>query len=85
MKRFQPADQRARGGKAYAGYLEARAKDRRGRVTDAALSELRNGWYLGEKRFGKRILEAIRMPVGGGRRKGSVGGTAARAFSAGHC
>jgi putative transposase len=33
-----------RGGRAYAGYLEARAKDAEGAVTDGVLKELRKGW-----------------------------------------
>ena len=69
----------ARGGKAYAGYLEARAKDRKGVITDAALSELRSGWYLGERSFGEKVLEAIKIPFVVDRIKGSVGGDAARA------
>ena len=78
LRAFQ-LSQDARGGKAYAGYLEARAKDRKGVITDAALSELWNGWYLGEKSFGEKIVEAIKLPFGIARKKGSVGGVAARA------
>ena len=78
LKAFELSED-ARGGKAYAGYLEARAKDRKGGITDAALSELRSGWYLGEKSFGEKILEAIKMPFGVERKKGSVGGEMARA------
>ena len=69
----------ARGGKAYTGYLEARAKDSKGVMTDAALSELRKGWFLGEKSFGEKILESIKMPSAAEKKKGSVGGVAARA------
>ncbi|MEO5712714.1 MAG: transposase [Luteolibacter sp.] len=69
----------ARGGKAYAGYLEARAKDRKGVVSDEALSELRTGWYLGERSFGEKVLEAIKGAVVIDRKKSSVGGGAARA------
>lgn len=68
-----------RGGKAYAGYLEARAKDRKGVVSDGALDELRRGWYLGEARFAEKVLAAIKGAVGGKRKRSSVGGTAARA------
>lgn len=68
----------ARGGKAYGGYLEARAKDRKSTITDAALSELRKGWYLGERSFREKILEAIKLPGAVARQKGSVGGEAAR-------
>jgi putative transposase len=67
-----------RGEKAYAGYLEARAKDSKGVVSDEALAELRRGWYLGEPTFGEKILEAIKV-VGGSRKKSSVGGGAAKA------
>ena len=78
LRAFQLSED-ARGGKAYAGYLEARAKDRKGAMTDAALSELRKGWYLGEKSFGEKILESIKMPFAAAGKKGSVGGIAARA------
>jgi len=73
LRAFQLSED-ARGGRAYAGYLESRAKDRLGVITDAALSELRRGWYLGEKSFGDKVLEAIKMPLGVARKKGSVGG-----------
>lgn len=68
-----------RGGKAYAGYLEARAKDRNGVVSDKAMAELRRGWCLGEATFGEKVLEAIKAAVGGERKKSSVGGAAAKA------
>ncbi|MEO5713040.1 MAG: transposase [Luteolibacter sp.] len=68
-----------RGGRAYAGYLEARAKDANGAVTDAALKELRRGWYLGEKSFGDRLLEVLAPDAGPKRKKGSVSGEAASA------
>jgi REP element-mobilizing transposase RayT len=68
-----------RGGKAYAGYLEARAKDRKAVVSDEALAELRRGWYLGEGTFGEKVLEAIKAAVGGERKRSSVGGEAAKA------
>ena len=55
-----------RGGQAYAGDLEARAKDSKGAVTDAAREELRRGWCLGEKSFAEKVLEAI---AGGARPK----------------
>lgn len=78
LRAFQLSDD-SRGGKAYAGYLEARAKDRKGVVSDEALAELRKGWYLGEKGFADRILEALSGAAGSSRKKGSVGGLAARA------
>ncbi len=68
-----------RGGQAYAGYLEARAKDSKGAVTDAALEELRRGWCLGERSFAEKVLEAIAGGARPKRRKGSVAGAAASA------
>lgn len=68
-----------RGGRAYVGYLEARARDAKGAVTDAALKELRRGWYLGEKSFADHLLEALAPDAGPKRKKGSVSGEAASA------
>ena len=68
-----------RGGRAYAGYLEARAKDAKGAVTDASLKELRRGWCLGEKSFAEKVLAALAGGARPKRRKGSVAGAAARA------
>lgn len=68
-----------RGGKAYGGYLEARARDRKGVVSDEALAELRRGWYLGEKSFSEKVLAAIKGTVVADRKRSSVGGGAARA------
>lgn len=68
-----------RGGRSYAGYLEARAKDFEGALNDDALKELRRGWYLGEKGFGDKILAESREAIRPKRRKGSVGEEAARA------
>ena len=67
-----------RGKQAYAGYLEARAKDQKGVVSDEALAQLRRGWYLGEATFGDKVLATIRS-AGGARKKSSVGGGAAKA------
>jgi putative transposase len=67
-----------RGEESYAGYLEARAKDQKGVVSDKALAELRRGWYLGEATFGEKVLAAIKS-VGGARQRSSVGGGAAKA------
>jgi REP element-mobilizing transposase RayT len=68
-----------RGGKAYAGYLEARAREPRSAVSDASLKELRRGWYLGEEGFAKKVLDALSGVVGPKRKKGSVAGDAASA------
>ena len=80
LRAFQLSEDHPGAGKPMRGYLEARAKDRQGVITDAgSFPELRSGWYLGEKSFGEKVLEAIKMPSGVDRKKGSVGGGAARA------
>jgi putative transposase len=78
LRAFQLSEDH-RGGRAYAGYLEARAKDAKGSVTDAALKELRRGWCLGERSFAEKVLESLAGGVRPKRRKGSVAGAAARA------
>jgi REP element-mobilizing transposase RayT len=78
LRSFQLSEDH-RGGRAYAGYLEARAKDAKGAVTDAALKELRRGWCLGERSFAEKVLEALAGGARPKRRKGSVAGAAARA------
>ena len=67
------------GGKAYAAYLEARAKDRKGVLSDVALESLRKGWCLGEKSFAEKVLAALAGITRPKRKTGSVGGEAARA------
>lgn len=67
------------GGKAYAGYLEARAKDPQSAVTDESLNELRRGWYLGEKTFAKKVLDSLSGAVEPKRKNRSVAGEAVRA------
>lgn len=69
----------SRGGKAYAGYLEARARDPKGALTDVSLKELRRGWYLGGETFAKKVLDSISEISEPKRKKGSVAGEAARA------
>jgi putative transposase len=78
LRAFQLSEDH-RGGRAYAGYLEARAKDAKGVVTDVALKELRRGWCLGERSFAEKVLEALAGGARPKRRKGSVAGAAARA------
>ena len=70
------------GGKAYAGYLEARAKDRKGTLTDASSECLRRGWCLGEKGFAEKVLAALAASTRPKRKTGSVAGEAARAHDA---
>ena len=71
-------DLSGRGRRSYCGYLEERAKDRKGALSDESLKELRRGWYLGDDSFGKRLLDAMSPVVRKRRRKGSVTGPAAR-------
>ena len=78
LRAFQLSEDH-RGCRAYAGYLEARAKDAKGAVTDGALKELRKGWCLGERSFADKVLEAIASGASPKRRKGSVAGAAASA------
>ncbi len=78
MRAFQLSED-YRGSRAYAGYLEARARDAKGAVTDDSLKELRRGWYLGEKSFADRLLEALAPGARSKRKKGRVAGEAASA------
>lgn len=74
-----PIVPRPPGGRAYAGYLEARAMDPKSAVTDESLKELWRVWYLGEETFGKKVLDALAGVTGHKRKKGSVAGEAASA------
>lgn len=78
LRAFQLSEDN-RGGRAYAGYLEERAKDAKGAVTDGSLKELRRGWCLGERSFAERILESLSGIAAPRRKRGSVAGEAARA------
>jgi hypothetical protein len=78
LEAFQLAEGR-RGKGAYARYLEERAKDREGTLTDESLKALRRGWYLGEEGFGEKVLGMLKPEVAERRRKGSLRGEAARA------
>ena len=78
LRAFRLSEDKA-GGMAYGAYLEARARDPKTAANDASLAELRRGWYLGEKGFGERVLAALSAPGQPQRRKGSLGGEAARA------
>jgi hypothetical protein len=68
-----------RGRRAYAGYLDERARDRDGALSDESLKCLRRGWYLGDESFRDRVLDALAGGLRPKRRKGSVTGEAARA------
>ena len=72
-------DQGGRGHRSYTAYLEARARDRKGVLSDETLKELRRGWFLGDDRFRDRLLDAMAPTAAKRRRKGSATGLAARA------
>lgn len=76
LKAFELEEGR-KGTDAYGRYLEKRSKDREGVLNDEALNELRQGWYLGEESFGKKLAKALkaRTPM----QRDSVSGAAARA------
>ncbi len=78
LRAFQLSED-ARGCKAYANYLEARALDPKGAMTDESLTELRRGWHLGDKSFAEKVLEALSETTKPKRRRGSVAGEAASA------
>ncbi len=72
-------DGNGRGHRAYVRYLEERAKDRKGVLSDASLKELRRGWCLGDATFQDRILDALSEVIEKARPKGSVAGSIVRA------
>jgi REP element-mobilizing transposase RayT len=78
LRAFQLSDDH-RGARAYAGYLEARARDPKSAVSDASLKELRRGWCLGEKDFARRVMDSLSGIAGPKRKRGSVAGEAASA------
>jgi REP element-mobilizing transposase RayT len=71
-------DSGRRGHRSYTAYLEERAKDRKGVLSDESLKELRRGWCLGDASFRDRLLDAMSPTARKRRRKGSAAGPAAR-------
>ncbi len=71
-------DEGRRGRRSYTAYLEERAKDREGVLTDESLKELRRGWFLGGEGFRDRLLDAMPSGAKRRRRKGNIAGPAAR-------
>ena len=51
------------GADAYGRYLESRARDREGTLTDEALKALRRGWFLGDEGFGKKLAAALKSRI----------------------
>jgi hypothetical protein len=73
-------DQGARGQRAYARYLEERAKDQKGTLKDQSLQALRQAWYLDEDGFRDRILNALAKKTTKQSRRANLGGPAARSY-----
>ncbi len=52
-----------RGRRAYVAWLEARAANEGGKIDEAAMQELRRGWYLGKPDFRERLLQLFEKPT----------------------
>jgi len=55
MRAFELAED-GRGRRAYVAWLEARAREDGGKISDEAEAALRKGWYLGEESFKDKLL-----------------------------
>ncbi|MEP4077372.1 transposase [Haloferula sp.] len=66
-----------RGAAAYGRYLESRARDREGALSDESLKELRRGWYFGDESFGKKVVAAVKGKLP--KKRASVSGAVVRA------
>lgn len=65
-----------RGRRAYVSWLEARAKDDAGKISEEAEAALRKGWYLGEESFKDKLLTMMdRLREGRNPRNVSGGAT----------
>ena len=69
----------ARGRRAYADYLEARATANKGQFPPEATAALRRGWYLGDELFRDRLLSLVEKGSMALRKKGSHSGAAVAA------
>lgn len=49
-----------RGRRAYVDYLEKRAAEDGGKLSDAAMAALRSGWYLGDATFREQLLGLVK-------------------------
>jgi REP element-mobilizing transposase RayT len=72
-------DLKHRGRKAYVAYLQRRAEENDGDLSDEAMRELRKGWYLGSDRFRDRLVNQIDAIKGKVIQKGSVSGAVVKA------
>ena len=76
MRAFELAEN-GRGRRAYVAWLEARAREDGGKISEKAESALRKGWYLGEESFKDKLLAMIEN-VRDGRNLGNVTGGATK-------
>ena len=67
-----------RGRRAYVEYLERRASEDGGNLSEAAMSALRRGWYLGDGNFRDRLLSLVEKGSKALRKSGSHQGAATR-------
>jgi REP element-mobilizing transposase RayT len=58
LRAFELA-QDGRGRRAYVAWLEARAKNAKGKIDDEATAAIRRGWYLGKETFRDRLLKLL--------------------------
>jgi putative transposase len=65
-----------RGRRAYATYLEQRARQDGGGLSEPAMAALRRGWYLGDDTFRDRLLKLVKKGSKGLRNQGSHSGSA---------
>jgi len=72
-------DLRHRGRKAYVAYLQRRAEENGGDLSDEAMRELRIGWYLGSDGFRDQLVNQINAVAGKMIKKGSVSGPVVKA------
>jgi len=72
-------DLKHRGRKAYVSYLQRRAEENGGDLSDEAMRELRKGWYLGSDTFADRLVNQINPMTSKLIKKGSVSGAVVKA------
>lgn len=72
-------DTKRRGRVAYVEYLEKRALEAKGQVSEDAMKALKRGWYLGEDSFKHKLMNLLDETAGKlKRKKSSVSGVVAR-------
>ena len=65
-----------RGRRAYVEWLELRAGEGRGRLSDEAMRAMRKGWYLGEDSFRDKLLALLEKGAKAVKTRGSHTGSA---------